>query len=270
MRLWSLILLAVASSPALAATPAAGTLSPSANSLTYSSGPFAVGNPTAQTSPGNPTCQEPALPCDDFALTLDVPADYVATHPYALVTVSTLWAVANQIAYNLYLLDDQGAVIDYVATGNDPVTLSIPAGAGTRSFTVRIVPQEAAGETPATTLTLDPDPTGGAAAGLPPRFLQQQSPVGIGDNTQGEMNVGYNPATKRMMTLGYIQALRTTFAEDLDPALPESCDALWEDVSDVNTHQHQRPDPRHRPGHRAHLRLAAAAGRGRKPVRLHR
>ncbi|HVT35234.1 MAG TPA: sialidase family protein [Nevskiaceae bacterium] len=218
-----------------AATPANGTLSPAQPQLTYSSGPFVAGNATAQTSPGNPTCQNPALPCDDFALTLSLPADYAATHPRALVTVSTYWAVTNQIAYNLYLLDATGKVLNYVATGNDPVTLSLPAGSSTQNYTLRIVPQQAAGETPVTTVTLQGDPTGGAASGLAPRFIQQQTPPGLGDNTNGEMNIGYNPLTGHVMTLGYTQTLRTTWPEVRTPALPEACDALWEDVSDPDT-----------------------------------
>lgn len=81
-----------------------------------------------------------------------------------------------------------------------------------------------------------------------PRYLQQSSPAGIGDSTSGEMNIGFNPATGRFMLLHALQTMRLTVAEDLqDPVepplkLPESCPALWEDVS-FDTENQETLDP---------------------------
>lgn len=228
------LLAALAAGPAPAATPASGTLSPATPTLTYSS-TLPLANATAQTTPAAPTCTSPVLPCDDFALTLDLPAAYAAANPRALLFVSALWPVNNFLAYNLYILDSSGTIIDYQATERDPVVVSIPAVAG--QYTLRLVPQYPSPLPITTTVSLIGNPGGPAATGIAPRFRQLQSPAGLGDQVGGEMNIGFNPASGRVMTLSYTQTLRTTFPEDLTPALPEACDALWEDVSEPLTTQ---------------------------------
>jgi hypothetical protein len=100
----------------------------------------------------------------------------------------------------------------------------VPALPGT--YTVRIEPSNVAGDTVATTVTLVPDATA-AAAGTAPGFTALAPPDGIGDNTNGEMNIGHNPHSGRTLTLGYTQTLRTTYAADGT--------ASWEDVSEPNT-----------------------------------
>ncbi|MEK6805025.1 MAG: sialidase family protein [Pseudomonadota bacterium] len=207
---------------ALAATPEAGTLSADNPSLSYSSGPFAGANPSLQQDPLNPQCLLPVNQCDDFALLLDAPADYVSRHPRDLISVISQWPF-NQAAYYLYLLDSSGAVIASSITDADPNGLSAPAAPG--SYTVRIVPSVAAGDLLVTTVSLISDQTA-PAAGKPPGFTAY-APEGLGDNTGGEMNIGFNPATGRVMTLAYTQTLRTTFAADGS--------ATWEDVSEPNT-----------------------------------
>src|SRR5947209_16716059 len=62
-----------------AATPSTGTLSLATPVLTYTSGPFVGSNPTDQAD-GVPTCSPPALPCDDYTLTVDVPAGRSEEH----------------------------------------------------------------------------------------------------------------------------------------------------------------------------------------------
>jgi hypothetical protein len=212
-----------------AATPASGTLSPESAVLTYSSGPALVPNPSATLTPAAPTCELPQS-CDDFALTVELPPGYAEAHPRALITIDARWPVNNFFVYNLYLLDAAGQVIAWQATERDPVALSIPAAAG--SYTVRLLQQQASSGALTTTVKLLDDPTGGPAAGIAPRFQVVRSPAGLGDQVGGEMNVGYNPKTKRLLSLSYTQTLRTTFPENLSPAQPECCDALWEDVSD--------------------------------------
>ncbi|HUP93062.1 MAG TPA: hypothetical protein VM074_12520 [Solimonas sp.] len=223
------------SGAAIAASPASGTLNEATPELIYSSGPFAAANASATQTPAAPTCQNPVQPCDDFALTVEISPAFAAAHPRARLHVNTRWPVNNFFAYNLYILDAAGAVIQYQATERDPVTVSIPAAPGL--YTLRILPQQGSPDTLSTTVRLIADPTGPEPSGIAPRFVQVQSPTPLGDNTAGEMSIGFNPRTGRVLTLSYLRTLRTTFAENLDPAQPASCDALWEDVSDQFTSQ---------------------------------
>ena len=58
-----------------AANPSSGTLSASNPTLTYTGGPHLISNPSAQVGLN---CTE--LPCDEYALTVDLPASYEETH----------------------------------------------------------------------------------------------------------------------------------------------------------------------------------------------
>ncbi len=226
----------VASFAAPAATPASGTLSAANRTLTYTSGPFAAQNNSAV---ANPACTGSGLPvtssvdCDDYALTVDLPADWRATHPRDLVLVNVRWPVANFDAYGLYVLDASGTVIDYKRTERDPVTVSIPAGRGV--YTLRIVPLQPSPEILNATVTLLADQTGTRAAGPAPRFIPQPTPANLGNELEAEMNIGYNPRTQRAFTLGFTHTLRTTFGDAQSPPQPECCDALWDEVSDPNS-----------------------------------
>ena len=63
--------------PAVAATPGSGSVSDTSPTATWTAGPFAVPNVTGQT--GEVSCTA-ATPCDDYALSVDVPAGYDADH----------------------------------------------------------------------------------------------------------------------------------------------------------------------------------------------
>src|SRR3979411_2133455 len=67
-----------------AATPSGGTLSEANPVLTYDAGPFNVPNQSplglGQLDTG-PRCDANAFPCDNYALTVSLPAGYVAAHP---------------------------------------------------------------------------------------------------------------------------------------------------------------------------------------------
>ena len=64
------VLLATFAGAALAADPAARTIAPG-ESYTYTSGPFAQSNPSAQ---AGLTCDE-VTPCDDHTVTVSLPND---------------------------------------------------------------------------------------------------------------------------------------------------------------------------------------------------
>src|SRR5256714_15363388 len=79
-----------------AATPSTGTLSLATPVLNYTSGPFIGSNPTDQAD-GVPTCSPPALPCDDFTLTVDAPAGYDVSN---YIKIQTSWP--NQVPLAQY------------------------------------------------------------------------------------------------------------------------------------------------------------------------
>src|SRR3954466_15548996 len=72
-----------------ASTPASGTLTTTSGPLTYSAGPFTVANPTPIPEwDVGPECNNPVQPCDDYALTVSLPAGYTTTYPNAAVKVT--------------------------------------------------------------------------------------------------------------------------------------------------------------------------------------
>jgi hypothetical protein len=78
------------------------------------------------------------------------------------------------------------------------------------------------------------------AAGVP-RYQNFYAPAGSSaQSNNGEFNIGFDPASKRIMTMNFGPIWRLTPPEVTSPtqsaARPESCEALWEDVSsDVTT-----------------------------------
>jgi len=68
-----------------AVVPAAGTLTTASGPLTYSSGPFLIPNPTPipEVDIGL-HCNNPAIVCDDYSLTVSLPNGYTTTYPQAL------------------------------------------------------------------------------------------------------------------------------------------------------------------------------------------
>src|SRR5205814_3757314 len=91
-----------------ASTPSSGTLSPSSGPITYTAGPFAQPNQSplglGQLDQG-PRCDSGAFPCDNFNLTVNLPAGYTAMHCNAAVKVSLTWidTGTGQSDYDLYI-----------------------------------------------------------------------------------------------------------------------------------------------------------------------
>src|SRR5438874_5473950 len=77
-----------------ASTPSSGTLSTATPVVTYMAGPFNVPNQSpvgaGQLDVG-PRCDANTFPCDNFVLTVTLPAGYVAAHPNAAVKVTMGW-----------------------------------------------------------------------------------------------------------------------------------------------------------------------------------
>jgi hypothetical protein len=241
-----------------AATPASGTLTDTSAALNYSAGPFSVANPTPVPEVDvGPECNNPTQPCDDYALTLSLPAGYAAAHPAAAVEVTLSWADAGsgKSDYDLYIF--QGTVINtdgaeqayaQSASGSDPEVASFSGLVdGATTYTVKVVPYTPTGETVHVQIELLPGASsggggtfGGADPTVPgtPRYQNFYAPNGTSaQSSRGEFNIGFNPASRRIMTMNSGPIWRLTPAEVVDPSNPESCDALWEDKTTpvVNT-----------------------------------
>ena len=241
-------LLALFSAAVPAADPASGTLSVASPELSYAYGPNVISNASGT---AELVCQSPVLPCDEYALTIDLPADYAAGHPNSKIEISTAWDIDGD-DYDIYLLNAAGAEANSSAGSVNPEVMNIlPAAAGV--YTVRLVPFLVTGSIATTTIKLIAGSAGGGssgggsssggssggpppipATGLAPRYKVHVSPKELA-NDSGEPTVGYNPLSKRAMFIAYTQANRISFPEYKEVPEPEACDALWEDKSGLIT-----------------------------------
>lgn len=271
-RLRALVALALFSAGAclaivsFAATPPAATLTDASGPLTYTAGPFFQANPSplglGQLDSG-PRCDDTAFPCDNYSLTVTVPAGYAAAHPSAAVKVSMSWtdAGAGQADYDLYIFKnprsdcspndcsttDGFEPADFQsASGSNPEVATIsPVQDGTHKYMVHIVPYTPTGETVKVRIELLP---GSGASGVPgfggadpatagvPRYQNFYPPAGSSaESGSGEFNIGLNPKTGRIMTMNSGPIWRITPPEVQKPAKPECCEGLWEDKSSTVT-----------------------------------
>src|SRR5207253_6197001 len=237
-----------------AATPSSGTLTDTSGPLTYSAGPFFVANPTPILFVDQgPECFGSAQPCDNFALTVTLPAGYAAAHPNAAVKVTLAWTDAGSglSDYDLYIYKgtvgntDGSEAADYqsASSANPEIATISPLVDGTNQYSVKVVPYTPTGESVHVTIELlsgsgsggggtpgfgGPDPT---TPGVP-RYQNFYAPDGSSaQSSEGEFNIGYNPKTGRIMNMNLGPVWRITPPELLSPAKPECCEGLWENKS---------------------------------------
>ncbi|MDQ6860651.1 MAG: PKD domain-containing protein [Verrucomicrobiota bacterium] len=213
-----------------AATPSSGTVSVANPSVSYTgSGPYIL--PSA----GGDTCAAPDQ-CDEFALTVNLPADYSTTHPNDKIRCEIRWDDPTGGAdFDLYVHDSNGNQIGGTsgATSSNPEAVEFAATGGTHTYTMRVKPYLPAGLNYTGKASLvaavgGPSATPAPFTGIKPRYLNYAPGPGIGENA-GEPTIGFHPATKHAMYIAGLQTLRVTF-----PAAG-SCAALWEDVSAIFT-----------------------------------
>jgi hypothetical protein len=235
-----------------AAQPASGTLTDRSGPISYSSGPFLLSNATPIPEVDNgPECNNPQLPCDDYALTIALPAGYGALHPNAAVRVTMGWTDTGttQSNYDLYVYkgtvittDGSEAANHQSSTSANPeIAIVNPLTDGSSAWTVKVVPAVSTGETVHVTIELLPgSPTGpvagfgGADPTVPgaPRYQIFVPPAGsTADSSQGEFNIGFDPKTHRILVMNTGPIWRVTPAEVATGGTPEACPALWEDKS---------------------------------------
>ena len=241
-----------------AATPTSGTISEANPVLTYDAGPFNIPNQSplglGQLDQG-PRCSA-QFPCDNFALTVSLPAGYTALHPNASIKVTLFWTDlgSGQSDYDLYIF--RGAVGDLTggrqadyqaASGANPEVASVtPLQDGSNTYSLKIVPYIPTQEIVHVRMELLSGT--GAAGGFPgfggadptvpnaPRYQIYVPPAGSSaEVNNGEFNIGFNPKTGRIMAMNSGPIMRLTPGEKLTPGAPECCEALWEDVSNLTT-----------------------------------
>ena len=240
----------------LAATPSSGTLTDTSGPLSYTAGPFFVANPTPILFVDQgPECSGSAQPCDDFALTVTLPAGYAAAHPNAAVKVTLAWndAGSGSSDYDLYIYKgtvdntdgSQAANYQSASSANPEIASISPLSDGTSQYTVKVVPYTPTGESVHVTIELLPGSGSGGSTGFGgpdpttpgvPRYQNFFAPDGTSaQNSDGEFNIGFNPKTGRIMTMNIGPIWRLTPPERLSPAKPECCEALWEDKTNLTT-----------------------------------
>jgi hypothetical protein len=222
---------------ALAATPASGTISPSSSTVAYVGGPFDSINQTGTSGVATDpviVCS-PASPCDDYALTVSLPAGdtntYILKTTVSWTSKATIDADAND--FDVYIYDSQGQLVQTAATTNNPEAASITI----RDFNykIRVVPFDVNtgpnGDTYSAVITLTPVV---GAPGFPspaptvagvPRYQNYTAPNGFG-TTAGEPSIGVDWATGKVFISSTLQTLRVTFDDCSSPAK-----ATWDDKS---------------------------------------
>ena len=244
----------VATRGSFAATPASGTLTDVSGPVSYSAGPFNTANasPIPQVDTG-PRCNGTTNPCDNFALTLTLPAGYHAAHPNAAVKFTLGWGDtgSGQSDYDLYIYKgtvgntsgSQAADSQSAGGSNPEVATFSPVADGSQAFSVKIVPYTPTNEIVNVKIELlggsagpagpviafgGPDPT---TPGVP-RYQNFYAPNGTSAQPgSGEFNIGFDPITRRIMTMNTGPIWRLTPGEVQVPSKPECCEALWEDKS---------------------------------------
>ena len=241
-----------------ASTPTSGVLSDVNPVLTYDAGPFNVPNQSpvglGQLDTG-PRCDDTSFPCDSYALTLSLPPGYIAAHPNSAFKVTMFWSDtgSGKSDYDLYVYNgvvaDLGGMQPADHQGTAGITLKIavvnPIVDGSSQYTIKIVPFTPTHETVHVRIELlpgsgpGPNPNfGGADPTIPgiPRYQVFLAPNGSSaEPNSGEFNIGFNPATGRIMVMNRGPIWRLTPPEKFVPAKPECCEALWEDRSATAT-----------------------------------
>lgn len=131
--------LAFLSGAAIAAMPSSGTVSPGSPAA-WTGGPFTGANPT-NNIPGSdgPDCSAVPNTCDDFLLTVAIPAGYTALNPTHVVTVRVQWPNSTN-DFDVYILDPVTGTSRQspAATSSDPEIAAWPVVDGTVTYKVRV------------------------------------------------------------------------------------------------------------------------------------
>jgi hypothetical protein len=209
----------------------AGTIDTTHTSLTYTHGPFVVPNVTDQV--GQPNCTAPQM-CDDFALTVNVPA---GTNSSDQIMIQYVYdqSLDPEVDFDMWVYNSSGQVVGSNVSGVSPTIVDIPAISGT--YTVRADPWFPGGESYTATIALVPLPQPNTSvpdaaqpySGIYPRFQNYAIPHNQGGNQEGEPSIGYDPNTNKVLYQAGLQTLKVGFNDATSPA-----SATWQDVTAFN------------------------------------
>ncbi|HEY1403139.1 MAG TPA: hypothetical protein VGB05_03365, partial [Pyrinomonadaceae bacterium] len=208
-----------------AASPSGGTLTTantSSNPLRYTAGPFNVPNVTGFA--GALQCNA-VMPCDDYALDVDVPAGLVDSHQ---VRISMAWPNATaDFDFRIYQRNPDGTAgteVLSIGSSADPEVGVLPAIK--RSYLIRVVPFAPLGQSVAMTINVE-SKTGRfiPGTGASPRYANYQPTGGLGTDA-AEPTLGVNWKTGKVMFIAGLETLRVNFNDAITPAT-----ATWEDKS---------------------------------------
>ena len=208
-----------------AANPTSGTVTLAntpGNPLVFTGGPYATANPSNFVEL---VCQNPALPCDDFTLHVDVPSDVSETKQ---VRVAMFWGNTRaDFDFRVYKRNANGTAgeeVKSIGTSTMPEIGLLPAVK--QSYIVRIIPFAPLGESVRVEVTVEPRVARfNQAAGGAPGYKNYPATGGLGAGA-AEPTLGINWNTGRVMFIAGTQTLRVTFDDTVKPAT-----ALWEDKS---------------------------------------
>ncbi|MGH3499128.1 MAG: sialidase family protein [Nocardioidaceae bacterium] len=190
------------SSPARAASPGSGTVSPTQLSTSWTGGPFLVPNPTAEAN-GVPDCSAPQS-CDTYNLTVSTPASYATKHQ---LRIAVSWP--NQSAdFDVYVENAAGTIVATAATSADPETVIMPPAAGT--YHVVVVPFLPLGQSYGATATLQNKPTNPPPSTQPaPPMRAFAAPLSLPNaRSSGEPSIGVNWKTGSVMYQSYVSTYK--------------------------------------------------------------
>jgi hypothetical protein len=196
--------------PAQAADPAAGMISSTTTSVTWTSGPFAVPNTTGLL--GDPVCNAVTV-CDDFQLTVSTPAGYGDTHD---LRIEVRWPNAAA-DFDLYVLDPSGAIITSSASSSDPEVVLLPPTSGV--YVVRAVPFAPLAQSLTGTASLVTKPANPPPSTFPaPSFAVHAAPASLAhSNDAGEPSIGVDWATGAAMYQAGLGTFRVLFDANGSP-----------------------------------------------------
>lgn len=162
------VLLFAASAHA-APSPASGELNENDGALLFGGGPYVQPNPTSDvenTAGGEITCMDPILPCDQFALTVNISDEFRADEAnkkegvrFDLNFTAANAAIDAQADFEIYLFDTEGTLVAKSVSGAGiPESIRMPLGTlKNGDYVVTIVPYNPLGGSYTVDIQLDKD-----------------------------------------------------------------------------------------------------------------
>jgi hypothetical protein len=143
IKTFAAVAMLLATSTLYAATPSSGTLAAANATVTWSGGPYT--GTTVDNSPVN-TSLCTTLTCDNFTLSVNIPANFYTTYPNDEVQIGINWA-SNLNEFDLFIYDSGGNIVassaQSFATWENIDAGQLPAG----NYTVWIVASPAVNAT---------------------------------------------------------------------------------------------------------------------------